>query len=67
MGFMDMIPSTSPKSVTSDTNFSYYLLIDNANSKPPKLHGMEKITNEEVKDKLYMFQAIYGKVDECGW
>ena len=27
---MDIIPSTAPKSLTSDTTFSNYLLIDNA-------------------------------------
>ena len=28
---------------------------------------MEKITTEEVTDKLDMFQSIYGKIDEFGW
>ena len=42
--FMDIIPSTSPKILTSDTTFSNYLLIVNAYSKIPKLYGMEKIT-----------------------
>ena len=32
-----------------------------------KLYGMEKITTEEVMDKLYMFQSIYGKIGEFGW
>ena len=42
--FMDIVPSTSPKSFTSDTTFSNYLLIVDAYSKIPKLYGMEKIT-----------------------
>ena len=36
-------------------------------SKIPKFYGMERITTEEVMDKLYMFQARFGKVDEFGW
>ena len=38
--FMDIILSTAPKSLTSDTTFSNYLLIDDAYSKIPKLYGM---------------------------
>ena len=65
--FVDIIPSTAPKSLTSDTTFSGYLLIVDAYSKIPKLYGMEKITKEEVMDKLYMFQSRFGKIDEFGW
>ena len=46
--FMDVIPSTSPKSLTHDTNFKNYLLIVDAYSKIPKLYGMENITTAEV-------------------
>ena len=28
---------------------------------------MEKITTEEVMDKLDMFQSISGKMDQFGW
>ena len=65
---MDIIPSTAPKSLTSDTTFSNYLLIFDAYSKIPKLYGTEKITTEEVMDKLDMFQSRFGKMDEldCG-
>ena len=28
---------------------------------------MEIITTKEVMDKLYMFQARFGKIDEFGW
>ena len=28
---------------------------------------MEKITTEEVMDKLDMFQSRFGKIDESGW
>ena len=64
---MDIIPSTASKSLTSDTTFSNYLLIIDAYSKIPKLYGMEKITTEEVTDKLDMFQSRFGKIDEFGW
>ena len=53
--FMDKVPSTAPKSLTSDTTFSNQLLIVDAYSKIPKLYIMEKITTEEVMDKLDMF------------
>ena len=64
---MDIIPSTSPKRLTSDTTFSNYFLIVDAYSKIPKLYGMEKITTEEVMDKLDMFQYIFGIINEFGW
>ena len=61
--FMDVIPVTSPKSLTNDTNFNNYLLIVDAYSKIPKLYGMENITTEEVLDKLNIFQSRFGKID----
>ena len=64
---MDIIPPTAPKSLTSDTTFSNYLLIIDAYSKIPKLYGMEKILTEELMDNLDMFQSIFGKIDEFGW
>ena len=65
--FMDIIPSTAPKSLTSDTTFSNFLLIVDTYSKIPKVYGMDKITTEEVMDKLDMFQSIFGKIDKFGW
>ena len=65
--FMDIIPSTAPKSLTSDTTFSNYLLIVDAYSKIPKLYGMENITTEEVIDKLDMFQSRFVQIDQFGW
>ena len=53
--FMDIVPSTAPKSLTSDTNVSNYLLIVDAYSNIPELYGMEKITTEEVMEKLDIF------------
>ena len=53
---MDTIQSTYPKSLIKDTNFSKYLLIIDAYSKIPSIHGMQNITTEEVMDKLDMFQ-----------
>ena len=61
---MGIIPSTAPKSLTSDTTFSNYFLIVDAYSKIPKLYSMDKITTEEVMDKLDMFQFRFGKIDE---
>ena len=46
--FMYIIPSKSPKRLTSDTTFSNYVLTVDAYYKTPKLNGMEKITTEEV-------------------
>ena len=65
--FMDIIPSTAPKSLTSDTTFSNYLFIIDDYSKIPKIYGMEKITTEEVMDKLDMFQSRFGRIDQFGW
>ena len=65
--FMDIIPSTAPKSLTNDTTFSNYLLIFDAYSKIPKLYGIENITTAEVMDKLDMFQSRFGKIDQFGW
>ena len=59
--FMDTIPATSFKILTKETNFSNYHLIVDAYFNIPKLHGMESITTEEVMNKLYMFQYIFGK------
>ena len=61
--FMDIIPSTAPKSLTNDTTFSNYLLIVDAYYKIPKLYGMENITTAEVMDKLDMFWSRFGKID----
>ena len=64
--FMDIIPSTSPKSLTSDTTFSNYLFIVDAYSKIPKLYGVKNITTAEVMDKLDMFQSRFRKIDQFG-
>ena len=65
--FMDIIPSTAPKSITNNTNVSNYLLIVDAYSKTPKHYGMENITTAEVMDKLDMFQTRFRKIDQFGW
>ena len=57
----------SPKILTSDTTFSNCILIIDAYSKIPELYGMEKITTEEVMDKLDMFQSIFGEIEQYGW
>ena len=65
--FMDIVPSTAPKSLTSDTTFYNYILIVDAYYNIPKLCGMDKITTEEVMDKLDMFEFRFRKIDEFGW
>ena len=60
--FMDIVPSTASKSLTSDTTFSKYLLLVDAYSKIPKLYNMEKIIKEEIMDKLDILQSISGKL-----
>ena len=67
MVFMNIIPATYSKSISRDTNFSNYFLTVDAYSNIPKLYRLENITHEEVMDKLNMFQARFGKVDEFGW
>ena len=42
--FMDIIPSTASKSLTSDTTFSNYLWTVDAYSEITKCYGMDKIT-----------------------
>ena len=64
--FIETITATSSKSLTKDTTFYNHLLIVDAHSKITKTYGMENITTEEVMDKLDMFQARIGKVDEFG-
>ena len=64
---MDIIPSTAPNSLTSDTAFSNYILIVYAYSKIPKLYGMEKIKTEKVTDNLDIFQSRFGNIYEFGW
>ena len=64
---MDIITSTAPKGLTSDTKISNYLLIGDAYSKISKLYGMDKISTEQVMDKPDLFQPRYRKIDEFGW
>ena len=64
---MDIIPSTAPKILTNDTTFYSYLLIVDAYSKITKLYGMEKITTQQIMNKLDMSQSRFGKIDEFGW
>ena len=64
---MDIIPATAPEFLTSETTFYNYILTVDTYYKIPKVYGMDKITTEEVMDKLYMFQCIFGKIDKFGW
>ena len=59
---MDIIPSTAPKRLKSDTTFSDHLLIFDDYSKFTKLYGIKKITLKEAMDKLDMSQSIFGKI-----
>ena len=65
--FMDIIQSTAPKILTSETTLYNYLLIVDAYSKITKIYGMEKFFTEEVMDNLDMFKYRFGKIDEFGW
>ena len=65
--FMDIIPSTAPKRLTSDKTFSNYLFFVYAYSNIPELNGMEKIITEGIMDKMDIFQSRFGKIDEFGW
>ena len=64
--FIDIVSSIAPKSLTSDTTFSSYLLIVDAYSKIPKIYSMDNIKTEEVVEKLDMFQSRFGKMDQFG-
>ena len=64
---MDIIPSTAPKSLTSERTLSNYLLIFDAYSNIPKIYGMDNITTEQVIDKLDIFQSRFCKFDQFGW
>ena len=64
---METIPATSPKRFISKTTFFTYILIVDAYSKIPKLYVMERITSEEVMDKLDIFQDRFVKLDEFFW
>ena len=63
---MYIVPSIAPKSLTSDTTFSNYLLFVDAYYKIVKLYAMGKIKTEKVMDKLDMFQSRFEKIDEFG-
>ena len=51
----------------NSNNSINYLLIVDPYSKNTKLYGMDKITTEEVMDKLDIFQYILVKIDKFGW
>ena len=53
--------------LTCDTTFSNFILIVDAYSKIQNFYGMQKITTEEVMDKLDIIQSRFGKIDEFGW
>ena len=53
--------------MTSNTTFYNYFLTVDAYSKNPKLFSIDKITTEEVMDKLDMFQYKFGIIDKFGW
>ena len=64
---MGIITATGPKHFRSDTTFTKYFLIFDAYSKIKNIYVMEKITKEEVMDKLDTLQSRFGKIDEFGW
>ena len=54
IGFMDIITATVPEGLKTGNTFYNYLLSIDAYSNIPKLYGMDKITTEEVMDRLDM-------------
>ena len=64
---MNIIPSTAPKILTSNTTFYSYLFIVDTYSKIPKIYGVEKIKTEEVIDMLDMFHSRFGKIETFLW
>ena len=64
---MDIIPARASKILTKGTTFPNYIFIVDAYSKLSRIYGMEVITTEEVVEKLDMFQARFGKVDDFFW
>ena len=67
MFFINIIPPTSPKRLTSETTFSNYRLIVDTYPTIPKLHGIKIINTEEVMDKLDMFKTRFEKIDDFFW
>ena len=65
--FMDIIPSTATKTFDKWQKIYKWLLIVNAYSKIPNFYGMEKVSKEEVMDRMDMFQSRFGKIEEFGW
>ena len=63
--FMENIPATPQKRLTSETTFFNFIV--DLYSKIPELYGTEIITTEEVIDRLDMFQARFSKIDGLGW
>ena len=66
VGFYGYSSINSTQILTSDTKFSNYILTVDTYSKITKLYGMEKITTEEVMDKLDMFQSRFRTIGEFG-
>ena len=64
MGFYGYNSINSTQIFDKWHNFSNYILIVDAYYKIPKLYDMDKITTEEVIEKLDMFQPRFGKIDE---
>ena len=59
MGFHGHYTSHSLQKYDKDTTYDNYLLIEDAYSKSTWLYGMERITTEEIMEKLDMFQATF--------
>ena len=60
--FMDIIPSTTPKILTRDTNVSNYILIVDAYPKIPKFYGMEKSQQKRLLKNWICFIPDSGKL-----
>ena len=60
--FMDIIPSTAPKSLTSDTTFSKYLLIFDAYSKLQNFMVWRKSQQKKLWTNWICFSPDSGKL-----
>ena len=60
--FLDVNPSTAPKSLTNDTNYQNYLLIVDAYSKIPKLYGTEILLMQKLWTNWTCSSPYLGKL-----
>ena len=65
--FIEVIAAIASNSLTSETSFLIIFLLLIHTQKFQISYGTERISTEEVMDKLDIFQYGFGKIDEFGW